>query len=201
MTEILGDGVVAFFGVPDPQPNHADRAVSAALAIDEFACRFSAEQKARGIDFGHTRIGVHTGTAMVGNIGARARLKYGAQGDVMNIGGRLDSLNKTVGTRICVSGDTVRKARQHRFRPIGAFVVKGRHEATEVFEPLDPRFFDADRIDRYRAAFRALEAGRPEAAELFETLHRESPDDACVAFHCRRLRAGETGTLIIMTEK
>jgi adenylate cyclase len=201
VTEILGDGVVAFFGVPDPQPSHADRAVSAALAIDEFASRFSAEQKARDVDFGHTRIGVHTGTAVVGNIGARARLKYGAQGDVMNIAGRLDSLNKTVGTRVCVSGDTVRKARQHRFRPIGAFVVKGRHEATDVFEPLDPRFCDADRVERYRAAFHALEASDPRAAELFEALHRESPDDACVAFHCRRLRVGETGTLIIMTEK
>jgi adenylate cyclase len=165
VTEILGDGAVAFFGVPDLQPSHADRAVSAALAIDEFGCRFSAEQKARGIEFGHTRIGVHTGTAVVGNIGARTRLKYGAQGDVMNIGGRLDSLNKTVGTRICVSGDTVRKARQHRFRQIGAFVVKGRHEETEVFEPLDPRFFNADRVARYRAAFQALEAGQPEAGE------------------------------------
>src|SRR5262249_28766240 len=155
---------------------------------EEFASRFSAEQKACGVDFGHTRVGVHTGTGMVGNIGARARLKYGAQGDVMNIAGRLDSLNKTVGTRICVSVDTVHKARQHRFRPIGAFIVKGRHEATEVFEPLDPRFFNADRLDRYTTAFHALEANEPRAAELFEKLYREYPDDACAAFHCRRLR-------------
>jgi adenylate cyclase len=201
ITEILGDGVVAFFGVPNPQPDHADRAVSAALSIDEFACHFSAAQKARGVDFGRTRIGVHTGIAMVGNIGAQARLKYGAQGDVMNLGGRLDTLNKTVGTRICVSGDTVQKAGRHHFRAIGAFVIKGRHEATDVFEPLDPRAHDADWADLYGAAFRALQAGQSEAAELFEALYRESPDDACVAFHYRRLRAGETGTLITMTEK
>jgi adenylate cyclase len=201
VTEILGDGVVAFFGVPNPQPDHADRAVNAALAIDHFASRFSAKQKARGIEFGHTRIGVHTGSAMVGNIGTGARLKYGAQGDVMNIGGRLDTLNKTIGTRICVSGDTMRRAQRHRFRPIGAFVVKGRRGPTEVFEPLDPRFCNADWIDRYDAAFRALEAGRSKASELFKALHREKPDDPCVAFHYRRLVAGETGTLIIMTEK
>jgi adenylate cyclase len=79
VTEFLGDGVVAFFGAPHQHPDHADRAVSAALAIDQFASRFSAEQKSRGVEFGHTRIGVHTGTAMVGNIGARVRLKYGAQ--------------------------------------------------------------------------------------------------------------------------
>jgi adenylate cyclase len=201
VTEFLGDGVVAFFGAPHQHPDHADRAVSAALAIDQFASCFSAEQKSRGVEFGHTRIGVHTGTAMVGNIGARGRLKYGAQGDVLNIGGRLDTLNKTIGTRICVSGDTVRKAPQHRFRPIGAFVVKGRHGETDVFEPLCPQSYDADWIDRYCAAFAALEAGRPEAAELFETLHREKASDACVAFHHRRLAAGETGALIIMTEK
>ena len=201
VTEFVGDAVLAFFGAPNEQADHADRAVSAALAIDEFAQRFSAEQKARGIDFGHTRIGVHTGTAMVGNIGTRARLKYGAQGDLLNTGSRLDGLNKTIGTRICVSGEAVRQTRRHSFRPIGAFVVKGRHGSTEVFEPIDPRFSDADEIDRYRVAFRLLEEARPEAAEMFEALHREKPDDPCVAFHYRRIGAGETGTLIVMAEK
>jgi adenylate cyclase len=201
VTEFVGDAVLAFFGAPHVQADHADRAVSAALAIDEFAQRFSVEQKARGIDFGHTRIGVHTGTAMVGNFGTRARLKYGSQGDLLNTGSRLEGLNKTIGTRICVSGEVVRKTRRHSFRPIGGFVVKGRQGATEVFEPIDPRFSDADEIDRYRMAFRALEAGQPEAGELFEAMHREKPDDPCVAFHYRRLLAGETGTLIIMTEK
>jgi adenylate cyclase len=201
VTEFVGDAVLAFFGAPNEQADHADRAVSAALAIDEFAQRFSAEQKARGINFGHTRIGVHTGTAMVGNIGTRARLKYGAQGDLLNTGSRLDGLNKTIGTRICVSGEAVRRTRRHSFRPIGAFVVKGRQGSTEVFEPIDPRFSDADEIDRYRVAFRVLEAARPEAAQLFEALHREKPDDPCVAFHYRRIGAGETGTLIIMAEK
>jgi adenylate cyclase len=201
VTEFVGDAVLAFFGAPHRQADHADRAVSAALAIDEFAQRFSAEQRARGIDFGHTRIGAHTGTAMVGNIGTRVRLKYGAQGDLLNTGSRLDGLNKTIGTRVCVSGEVVRKTQRHTFRPIGAFVVKGRQGATEVFEPVHPRLCDVDCVDRYLAAFEAYKAERPEAAELFEALHRENPDDACVAFHCRRLAAGEAGTLIIMTEK
>jgi class 3 adenylate cyclase len=201
LNEYVGDAVLAFFGVPHPQADHADRAVAAALAIDEFAQRFSAEQASRGISFGHTRIGVHTGTAMVGMIGAQARLKYGAQGDMLNAGARLDGLNKTVGTRILASGDLVRQAQRHRFRPIGGFVVKGRQGVTEVFEPVDPRSYDTDWLDRYQTAFAALEAGRPEAAELFEALHRERPGDPCVAFHHRRLAAEETGTLIIMHEK
>jgi len=201
VNEFIGDAVLAFFGAPHEQTDHADRAVSAALAIDEFAHRFSAEQRAQGIDFGHTRIGVHTGTAMVGNIGTRRRLKYGALGDMLNTGSRLDALNKTIGTRVCVSGEIVRKAQRHIFRPIGTFVVKGRHGATEVFEPMDARLLDADWVNRYQVAFRALEAGRPEARELFETLFLERPHDPCVAFHHRRLAAGETSTLILMTEK
>jgi adenylate cyclase len=96
----------------------------------------SAKQEARGIHFGHTRIGVHTGIAMVGNVGTRSRLKYSALGDMLNTGSRLEGLNKTIGTRICVSGEIVGKAQRHRFRPIGSFVVKGRHAATDVFEPL-----------------------------------------------------------------
>jgi adenylate cyclase len=201
LNEFVGDGMLAFFGAPDQQPDHADRAVEAALAIDKFARHFSAEQKRRGIDFGSTRIGVHTGIALVGNIGTRARFKYGAQGDVLNTGSRLEGLNKAIGTRICVSGDTAGNARHHCFRQIGSFVLKGRRDATEVFEPVAWRSCEGEWVERYQVAYRALEKREPEAADLFETLYRERPDDASVAFHHRRLIAGETGTLIVMTEK
>lgn len=201
VNEFIGDAVLAFFGAPHYQPDHADRAVAAALGIDAFACRFSAEQQARGIAFGSTRIGVHAGIAMVGNVGTRSRLKYTALGDMLNTGSRLEGLNKTIGTRICVSGEIVARVTRHRFRPIGSFVVKGRREATEVFEPLDPTHGDPDRLARYEAALRALAAQRPEAAEMLEALHRETPDDPCVSFHRQRHAAGETGTVIVMAEK
>ncbi len=201
VNEFIGDAVLAFFGAPVDQPDHADRAVSAALGIDAFALRFSAEQEARGIHFGHTRIGVHTGIAMVGNVGTRSRLKYSALGDTLNTGSRLEGLNKTIGTRICVSGEIVGKAQRHRFRPIGSFVVKGRHAATDVFEPLAAEDLQSDRIGRYEAAFRIVMAGLPDAAEQFAALRRDYPEDPCIAFHCQRLAAGQTGTLIVMTEK
>jgi adenylate cyclase len=201
VNEYIGDAVLAFFGAPHWQPDHADRAVSAALRVHAFASRFSAEQKARGIDFGHTRIGVHCGIAMLGNIGSRARLKYSALGDVLNIGSQLEGVNKMTGTRICVSGEIVRKAHRHHFRPIGSFVVKGRHEPTHVFEPVDPQCLATDRLARYEAAFRALEAQLPEAVRLIDDLYREDPRDPCVAFHHNRLGAGEAGTVIVMTEK
>jgi len=201
VNEFMGDGVLAFFGAPHEQPDHADRAVAAALGIDAFAQGFSAEQKARGINFEHSRIGVHTGIAMVGNIGSRSRLKYAAQGDTLNTGSRLEGLNKAIGTRICVSGETVRKTRRHHFRLVGAFVVKGRHSAIDIFEPLAAGHYDPALAVRYEAAFRALAAGEPGAAAAFAALRQDYPDDPCIAFHCARLAAGESGTQIVMTEK
>ena len=201
VNEFVGDAMLAFFGAHTHQPDHADRATSAALAINRFACRFSAEWEARGVDFGHTRVSAHTGAAWVGNIGTRARLKFGAQGDVLNTGSRLEALNKTIGTRICVSGETVSKTVRYRFRPIGTFVLKGRSQATEVFEPVDPERNNTDRLARYEVAFRALQDLQPNAAEQFAALRREDPDDPCVAFHCQRLAAGASGIIIVMTEK
>src|SRR5207302_3645366 len=110
---------------------------------------------------GCTRIGVHTGVAIVGNVGTRSRLKYSALGDMLNCGSRLEGLNKTVGTRICVSGEIVGKAERHRFRPIGSFVLKGRHAATDVFEPLTEEDLQGERVARYEAAYRILMARLP----------------------------------------
>lgn len=197
----IGDSVLAFFGAPVEQPDHADRTVAAALDIDRFACRFIEDLAARGIEFGHTRIGLHTGLAFVGNIGTRERLQYTALGDMLNTGSRLEGLNKAIGTRIAVSGDIAAKATGHRFRRVGSFVVKGRSGATEVLTPIDPEDFRPEWERRYETAFCAAEAGRPEAADLFAALYRENPDDPCVAFHHRRLAAGETGTSIHMDEK
>jgi adenylate cyclase len=197
----IGDSVLAFFSAPLAQPDHANRAVAAGLAIARYTTRFSAEQKAQGVPFGKTRIGIHTGIAFVGNVGARQKLHYTALGDTLNTGSRLEGLNKAIGTTICVSGEIVRKATLYKCRPVGAFVVKGRHEPTWVFEPIDDERYPADYVARYEVAFGALEAGRVEAAEAFAALCRDDPDDPCAAFHLRRLSEGESGIVVVMDEK
>ena len=199
----LGDGVLAFFGAPHAQPDHADRAVAAAFGIDRFAQRFSEEQRAHGLNFLHTRIGIHTGFAFVGNVGSHSQrhLQYTALGDILNTASRLEGLNKAIGTRICVSGDIAKTVTRFRCRPIGAFIVKGRHGATEVFEPVNPERYTLEWIDRYDAAYRALAAAEPAAWSLIEQLHGEKADDPCVEFHIRRLAAGETGVLTEMHDK
>jgi adenylate cyclase len=197
----LGDGMLAFFGAPLPQPDHADRAIAAAFEIEAFAEKFSVEQNARGIAFGHTRVGVHSGFAFVGNVGARERLQYTALGDMLNTASRLEGLNKAIGTRICASSETAKKCQNYQFRPVGAFIVKGRHDPTDVFAPIDPQRYPSEWIRRYELAFCELQAQPLEAAQLFAALYGEDPEDPCVSFHHQRLIAGESGTVIEMHEK
>ena len=199
--EFAGDGVMALFGAPQMQVDHADRAVDAAVRINEFACHFSGEQRARSVDFGTTRIGVHSGLALVGHIGPRSRLNYGAVGDVVNTTSRIEDLNKRVGTRIAVSEETARRCVRHRFRPVGEFVLRGRRARLSIATPLSPaEMADPSRVVRYKTAYAALRTGDPTAAAQFQALRQEYPDDPCVAFHCARLAAGETGAHLVMGE-
>jgi adenylate cyclase len=200
VNDFIGDGMVVLFGAPMHQSDHADRAVTAALAMDKAGQRFSAELAARGIEWGHTRIGVHTGMALVGNIGTRGKLKYGALGDSLNTASRVEGLNKYIGSHVAVSGETVAKCRRQAFRPVGDIIVKGRKNAVPILVPVSPADSPA-LLARYAEAYAALSQTKPEAAELFAALHRDFPADAPVAFHAGRLAAGESGVLVVMQEK
>jgi len=117
----------------------------------------------------------------------------------VNTASRLESLNKWVGTRVAVSGETARRCARHRFRPLGEFVLQGRRDALPVVMPLTPaEAMDRRHIIRYEAAYAALCAGSPEAGAMFQALER---DDPCAAFHRARLAAGETGIRIVMKDK
>jgi adenylate cyclase len=200
VNDFIGDGLLVLFGAPMHQPDHADRAVATALALNEAAQRFTAELAARGIAWGHTRIGVHTGMALVGNIGTRGKLKYGALGDTLNTASRVEGLNKYIGSRVAVTGDTAAQCRRQTFRPIGDIIVKGRTNAMPILAPVSPADPPA-LLARYAEAYAALSQEKPEAAELFCALHRDFPADAPVAFHAARLAAGENGVLVVMHEK
>jgi class 3 adenylate cyclase len=200
VNDFIGDGLVVLFGAPMHQPDHADRAVAAALAMDEAGQRFSAGLAARGIAWGHTRIGVHTGMALVGNIGTRGKLKYGALGDTLNTASRVEGLNKYIGSHVAVSGETAVQCRRQAFRPVGDIIVKGRKNAVPILVPISPADPPA-LLARYAEAYGALSQEKPEAAELFAELHRDFPADAPAAFHAGRLAAGENGVLVVMQEK
>ena len=199
--KFIGDSVFAIFNAPVDLPDHADKAVRAALEIDRFCQDFHDAQNRAGVPFGITRIGVHTGSAVIGNFGSSARFTYTAQGDAVNTASRLEALNKHLGTRICVSEATRALCRTVRFRPIASVILKGKTEAVEVFEPLHDDDRRDDLHERYSAAFARMEQREADALALFAALGQEAPEDPCVALHLGRLRSGIAGATVVMTEK
>ena len=138
--KFMGDAVMAFWGAPDRQADSAERACRAARAIAAAIHADNEQRKAAGEPAVGIRIGIHTGMATVGNIGAAGRLNYTIIGDTVNIGQRLEQLGKEVypaGTEvsILVSGDTTQKLKTD-FKPVAAghHKLKGRVGEIEVFK-------------------------------------------------------------------
>ena len=196
-----GDAVFVIFNAPVDQPDHAERAVRCALNMDSFAESFRIAQNAKDVPFGRTRIGIHTGPAIVGNFGSWARFDYSALGDSVNIGARLEGVNKQFGTRICISEATAALTTGINFRPLGAVVVKGKTKGIAVLEPLhddDPR---GPFLEHWATAFQKLEEKSPDALAYLKDVQREDPDDRTVALHIERLQRGEQGAELVLTEK
>lgn len=199
--KIVGDAVHAIFNAPLDQPDHAERAVHCALAIDAFATAFSKENRIDGMPFGMTRIGINTGQAIVGNFGGSRRFDYTAHGDAINIAARLESANKLIGTRICVSGDTVAACPNLHFRPLGQFNVSGKSEPIDAFEALAFETEGASQQKLYRRAYDCLDLDMNEAQRLFQNLTEQNENDQVAQFYLDRCKHGTTGHLVEATKK
>lgn len=193
VAKVMGDGLYVLFGAPFDQPDHAARAVACALALDAAAEDFRAEVGRIGVALGATRIGINSGRALVGDIGGGRFFDYTACGDTINVAARLESANKSLGTRICVSGQTVEMIGEFRGRPIGDLTLRGRSNPLRAFEPL--RAADPD-PSRYTAAFDKMASEAAEALPAFAALVGEGGGDPLAGLHLRRLLNGERGTLL-----
>jgi adenylate cyclase len=147
--KFIGDAVMAFWGAPEEQPDHARRAVAAALR-----CARSDLP---------TRIGMATGEVVIGNIGTPVRMNYTAMGDTVNLASRLEGLNKAYGTRILANEETARQAADVTiFRPVDVVEVAGKTRGFKVVEALaEAGDAEAARLaEATSQAFEAYAAGR-----------------------------------------
>ena len=134
--KFVGDMVMALFGAPLDDPAHADHAVAAALEmiqeLQALNARWAAEGRFSGLDIG---IGINTGPMIAGNIGSNQIMSYTVIGDAVNLGSRLESLNKQYGTRIIISDATrVQLNSSYQLRALGDVVVKGKTQPVAIFE-------------------------------------------------------------------
>lgn len=192
VAKIVGDAMHVLFGAPGDQPDHAARAVACARDLDAFAQALRARWRARGVALGATRIGVHAGSAIVGNFGGARFFDYTAYGDTINTAARLEAANKQLGTRVCVSAAVAERVEGFSGRPIGDLMLRGRSLCLRAYEPADP----SPAVEAYIAAFARLEAGDPTAMPAFASFVGAHPSDALANFHLRRLLNGQTGTVI-----
>jgi adenylate cyclase len=197
VAKIIGDALHILFGAPGDQPDHPARAVACALELDAFAQDFRAKTTKTGIALGTTRIGAHTGRAIVGNFGGTRFFDYTAYGETINLAARLESANKALGTRTCVSKALADQVPGFVGRPVGELILRGHSVPMLCFEPLPPDQVAAT-IDGYLAAYQMMESGDDGAMAAFASLVGTRPDDSLAGFHLRRLLNGEKGTRIAL---
>jgi len=146
LDKYIGDAIMAFWGAPKPQEDHAVRACKCALMqirlLEQLNERLREAEggAAQTIDIG---IGLNSGECMVGYMGSEGRKNYTAMGDTVNLASRLEGVNKTYETRILISEDTYAKIRHEPFvvRELDQIRVKGRFAPVTIYELVD---YDGD---------------------------------------------------------
>ena len=133
--KFVGDMVMALFGAPLDDPDHAEHAVQAAIEMVKELGELNKAWAAKGMAQLDIGIGVNSGDMIAGNIGSSSIMSYTVIGDNVNLGSRLESLNKEYKTRIIVSDATrTRLQSNYETRPLGDVIVKGKSKAVAIFE-------------------------------------------------------------------
>ncbi len=206
--KFIGDAVVALFGAPTAMDDHAMRAIRCAIEMDVFSERYRIENA--DVTMGITRIGVHSGDAIVGNFGGANRFDYTAMGDSMNIAARLEAANKHFGTRVAVSEASLSRAFPGPARddlslddatilPIGNVILKGKKQPVTVYTCL--KDLDTTLAANYRNAYVAMQDDMARAVALLTAINEGEAVHPLAALHLRRLDAGETGATFELLEK
>ncbi|MGA9116605.1 MAG: adenylate/guanylate cyclase domain-containing protein [Bacteroidota bacterium] len=185
-----GDAIMAFWGAPVPLERHALQACRTALRMQEAASVLGREWQEAGHPPLRVRIGINTGSMVVGNLGGASKFDYTVIGDSVNLASRLEGANKLYGTGIILSEGTYLRVRDEMpGRELDLLMVRGRAEPVRIYELLTGRpAADPDRFLELFAEGLRLYRGRlwEEAAARFREALRIRPEDTVSELYVRR---------------
>ena len=188
----MGDAVMAFWGAPLADPDHAQHAVLTGLEMIESVNNLGEEFESRGWPPILVGVGVASGEMNVGNMGSEFRVAYTVMGDTVNLGSRLEGLTKQYGVSMIVNEGTVRITPGIVYRELDLVRVKGKHEGVAIFEPLG---LEADisgttryALDKFTHALSAYRRQDWDFAERSLTELTESNDELLYNVYLDRIR-------------
>lgn len=195
----IGDAIMAFWGAPINDQNHAFHACHAALMCQKRLVELNRKWTLEGKPVFLTRIGLHAQNVIVGNIGSEERMNYTVLGDGVNLAARLEGVNKLYGTNIMASGAMYEKLKnKFLFRPVDVVAVKGKNESVIIYElmaqlvdepALLPSEHTMELANITSKAFKVyLEQRWDEALEFLEKGLKKSPEDIVLNLLAERCR-------------
>lgn len=132
--KFIGDAIMVFWNAPDIQARHPDLSIKCALEIQKKILEFNQQRAQNKLPPLKTRIGIHTGTVLAGEIGSSQRMNYTIVGDSVNTAARLEALGKEINETLCISGTTKIQCQDlYAWENIGNIILRGRTEQTEVY--------------------------------------------------------------------
>ncbi len=191
LDKYIGDGVMAVYGAPLDDPEHAFRACCSALEMIDELKTLQAKWAAQGLPFVNIGIGINTATMVVGNMGSELRFDYTVMGDGVNLASRLEGANKEYGTNIIVSESTWEQV-CHRLatRELDVIRVQGKAQPTRIFQvlgmaPLSLNVASGMRL--FEAGLGAYRAQQwQEAIRLFRQVLAAVPSDSPSRLYIQR---------------
>lgn len=193
LDKYIGDAIMAFWGAPVADADHARNAVLTALEMQQALVDLNKTLSAKGAPEIKIGVGVNTGLMTVGDMGSSIRKAYTVMGDAVNLGSRLEGITKQYGVGIMVGEETRKAIKDIVFRELDLVQVKGKEEPVAIYEPLgiDGQLDQAclDELDRWHRALADYRQQRWEEAEsaILQLLHA-TPDCMLYQIYLERIR-------------
>ena len=195
--KFVGDAVMAFWGAPTQDKDQALNSCAAALLIQNCLSDLNRKWNFEKKPILLTRIGIHSGEAIVGNMGSSWRMFYSALGDNVNLASRLEGINKNYGTSIVISDDTLHQIQDHAIvRPLDLVAVKGKKKGVKIYElialknsnpillPTDEQIDFCNKFERGVTLYR--DKRWDEAIEIFKSIEVDYGKDRVAEIYIER---------------